>query len=600
MTAPLLNAAIQGQGTISADNLNTYIQNCTNIAQLRSFIGLPGMCVFIDGSVVQGDGGAGPFYWNTTSTGPDNDSTVIVPQPGVPGAWVRLTISETSAVNSENIAALQALDGGLTIPVVYVEGYYSAGDGGGGFYIYNPTDTTSPSNGGTIIIDAQNHRYYLSTTSIISVKQFGATGNGVTSDSAAINAAISIGSVWFPQGTYLVSSPILVTGTGISLHLENNSIILRGFDGDSLVKISGSFNTVVGGQFNSLNGTYTSGSNGGIYITGFSNIIRGCYIHNTAYGAVGIDGGAGGTNGTYNKVFSCYIENNTNIGILNSNATGSIIDGNYITACGGEGITLDNATIESIVNGNTIIANGTIGAFGGIGAGDKSNDNVISNNYIGFTVNAGGIGINGDRNLMIGNQIRNNGGPGVLIGSNVSYPTPTQNMIVSNICAGNTTTFTNTSGCTDTTIIGNIEFGTGISDSGTGTVYMSAGGSGFGFGSGPPGNARIYSVAPSTLNWAVAGDNPAKTATSGLWCNSSGDIELHITNSAGVIAQSLTSTAGGYSRLGIANTTAIALQASSTPMNIGDMTIQLTSNTSITIKAMGSDSVVRSTTLTIS
>jgi len=192
MTAPLLNAAIQGQGTISADNLNTYIQNCTNIAQLRSFVGLPGMCVFIDGSVVQGDGGAGPFYWNTTSTGPDNDSTVIVPQSGVPGAWVRLAISQTSPINLANIAALEAFQGGSIAPVVYVEGYYTAADGGGGLYVYISTDTTSPSNGGTIIIDGQNNRYYLETGGLpISVKSFGAVGNGVTNDSEAIQACLN-------------------------------------------------------------------------------------------------------------------------------------------------------------------------------------------------------------------------------------------------------------------------------------------------------------------------------------------------------------------------------------------------------------------------
>lgn len=40
-------------------------------------------------------------------------------------------------------------------------------------------------------------------------------------------------------------------------------------------------------------------------------------------------------------------------------------------------------------------------------------------------------------------------------------------------------------------------------------------------------------------------------------------------------------------------------QASITPINIGDMVFQLTSNTSLTIKVKGSDGTVRSVALTL-
>ena len=225
MTAPQLVAQIQGQGTVSADNLNTYIQNCTNIAQLRSFIGLPGMCVFIDGNITPGDGGAGPFYWNATSIGPDNNSTVIVPQPGVPGAWVRLTIAQTSPINVLNIAALRNFDGGAATPIIYVEGYYTIADGGGGFFVYNPSDITSSDNGGTIIIDANNNRYYRETDGqAYSVLWFGAgtSQSAATNDadfSATLSAATAVGeTVFVPSGTYnkitnLTSS--LYWGTGV-------------------------------------------------------------------------------------------------------------------------------------------------------------------------------------------------------------------------------------------------------------------------------------------------------------------------------------------------------------------------------------------------
>lgn len=55
----------------------------------------------------------------------------------------------------------------------------------------------------------------------VSVKDFGAVGNGVTDDTAAIQAAISSltsgGTVYFPAGIYIVSSQINSTGYGIVL-----------------------------------------------------------------------------------------------------------------------------------------------------------------------------------------------------------------------------------------------------------------------------------------------------------------------------------------------------------------------------------------------
>src|SRR5208282_798336 len=217
MTAPLLVAQIQGQGTVSADNLNTYIQNCTNIEQLRLFIGLPGMCVFIDGTVTPGDGGAGPFYWNTTAIGPDNNSTVIVPQPGVAGAWVRLVIAQTSPINVTNIASLRNFDGGAASPVVWIEGYYTLADGGEGMFVYNPNDITSTDNGGTIIIDAANHRYYREYGKMpFNICWFGADVTGVLDSSTALNSALAAlpsggGQIFFPPGQFKFNSAITYT-----------------------------------------------------------------------------------------------------------------------------------------------------------------------------------------------------------------------------------------------------------------------------------------------------------------------------------------------------------------------------------------------------
>jgi hypothetical protein len=94
MTAPQLTAYQQGLGAVNADGLNTFEQTCDVLAQLRAITGLPGMQVYVRGSVAVADGGQGQFYWNTTATGADNGTTIIRPTGsigGTPGAWIRIS-----------------------------------------------------------------------------------------------------------------------------------------------------------------------------------------------------------------------------------------------------------------------------------------------------------------------------------------------------------------------------------------------------------------------------------------------------------------------------------------------------------------------------
>ena len=118
----------------------------------------------------------------------------------------------------------------------------SLGVNGKGMMVYDTTLTTLCIWNGTaweFINDNSN------TT--ISVKDFGAKGDGVTDDTAAINAAIASvsfgGNILFPNGTYLVTSQIVVTAKvkliGFGIATENGtgaafrgpSCILRGFVG---------------------------------------------------------------------------------------------------------------------------------------------------------------------------------------------------------------------------------------------------------------------------------------------------------------------------------------------------------------------------------
>lgn len=94
MSAPALTVSVQGRGTVPADLLNTFVQSCNSIAELRTFIGTVGMQVYMRGSVTPNDGGQGNFYWNSTIINPVDDGTnTIVPTGALSGCWSRIADS---------------------------------------------------------------------------------------------------------------------------------------------------------------------------------------------------------------------------------------------------------------------------------------------------------------------------------------------------------------------------------------------------------------------------------------------------------------------------------------------------------------------------
>lgn len=104
---------------------------------------------------------------------------------------------------------------------IFVEGYHSPGDGGGGFYI--STNSVVIDNGGTIIASAAGGGFLLFNTGLLSVRSFGATGDGATDDTAAIQACWNTATAqgqgsYLPSGNYLVrnltGAPATLVGDG--------------------------------------------------------------------------------------------------------------------------------------------------------------------------------------------------------------------------------------------------------------------------------------------------------------------------------------------------------------------------------------------------
>jgi len=128
---------------------------------------------------------------------------------GIDGGTLSDFMKSKSLRVVDSIATLKALDK-TKFTRAFVTGYYAAGDGGGGAYWYDASDATSADNGGTIIVAADNGRWKLITQGALSVRQFGAKGDGATDDTSAINAAVTVSvalglNLYFPGGAYLSS-----------------------------------------------------------------------------------------------------------------------------------------------------------------------------------------------------------------------------------------------------------------------------------------------------------------------------------------------------------------------------------------------------------
>lgn len=112
----------------------------------------------------------------------------------------------------DTIAALRALPKAGT-PRVFVCGYGKPGDGGGGTYWYDPSDTTSSDNGGTLIVANDGGRWKLTQAAPVTIRQFGAVGDGSANDANAIlQAHTALISVHYPPGVYRCASRVALTG----------------------------------------------------------------------------------------------------------------------------------------------------------------------------------------------------------------------------------------------------------------------------------------------------------------------------------------------------------------------------------------------------
>lgn len=143
------------------------------------------------------------------------DTTFVDYQTVVPAAWLndvnRLVYKNEPAKVVVSIAELKTLDK-TKEQEAFATGYYTQGDGGGGSFWYDSTDTISVDNGVTVIVALDGGRWKLAHNGALSVKQGGAKGDGVTDDASAIQAVLNAcpqrGTVIFPAGNYVIGAQL--------------------------------------------------------------------------------------------------------------------------------------------------------------------------------------------------------------------------------------------------------------------------------------------------------------------------------------------------------------------------------------------------------
>lgn len=128
------------------------------------------------------------------------------------------TIQDTCIYHFDNVSSMVSstyLQVGMTVQTL---GYYTSGDGGGNFYEIVASSTGTVDGGSFIDLSGiSGQAEGIFPTGFVNVRQFGATGDGVTNDLSFINNATSYGDlVFFPKGVYYVDN-----GSGASTNFAN-------------------------------------------------------------------------------------------------------------------------------------------------------------------------------------------------------------------------------------------------------------------------------------------------------------------------------------------------------------------------------------------
>lgn len=216
-----------------------------------------------------------------------------------------------------NIAALRLVDP-ATYTKVRTLGYTTAGDAGAGVYYFDPTDTTSTDNGGTVIVGVASSRWKLVHNGTVTINQFGAKGDNIVDDTLAIQAAIDSG-VKVIQAvagkTHRITNTLLINSPQVMLDFNRSEVNLDDATGlKSNLKVGDGVTQVGGVRIRNTTFTRQQVATAGAAITtNFVGVfeVSGCRI----YGNNRIWRGIVVNRGIIVSLFENYIDNCINRGI---------------------------------------------------------------------------------------------------------------------------------------------------------------------------------------------------------------------------------------------------------------------------------------------
>jgi hypothetical protein len=371
--------------------------------------------------------------------------------------------------------------------------------------------------------------------SVVNVLDFGATGNGTTDDTAAIQAAIDSlsstgGKVHVPVGVYLISSPIeLSTGSGsrsiilygdgtgqvnnvtnsatvISNSANDNCLVIRGLGGDGVRDLS---------IIDSFSGTRTAGD--GIYVNRdgspngnstfeLSNInvadhYNGFYMARPVLSLLSNCIARGSLNHGY--FFDTDVSGSgTSVQFSSCWAQGSGVDGYNID--GSQYILFNNCAVDGsgrygyyVDNSGGVNPNGV--TFVGCGAESNTNDNLHIENMSALSIVGGSLATSSADGIHLVNV---NGGfiAGVKLTGNTGYGINIDSSCT-NITSVSPNFIANTAGEINDT--GNKHVGINSADAGVISTSGTAANPSYTFGADP--DTGLYLLSDGTIGITVAG-----------------------------------------------------------------------------------------------